>query len=97
MTHSALHLAVRDLLHRYGNGLQAFQISIWSTEHHPNRVSVLYNVHVTGVPRDFRSEDPRKLLAWLRVTLKASASAAEPLPLPALLAIGLPPRLRRVK
>ena len=92
MTHADLHLSVRQLLD--GTRFQAFQVTSQSTELHPSRVDVEYVVHVNGLPRDFRSRDPKRLLSWIRATLDAPDPTVES---DALRAIGSPHRLVRIK
>lgn len=94
MTHSDLHVAVRTLLR--GTPHQSFQIMVVSSEQHPGRLAIEYVVNIGGIGRQFRSGDPKRLLAWVRSAIKVQVEIDEEPP--ALLrSIGAAPRLRRVK
>lgn len=92
MTHSDLHMAVRLILR--GTPYVAFHVGVTSTELHPARVAIEYLIFIPGIERQFRSADPKRILSWVRAAVKAEVDEAPPA---ALLAIGSPPRLRRVK
>jgi hypothetical protein len=86
-------MAVRLLLR--GTPYVSFLVSVHSAEQHPGRVAVEYVVTIHGLDRAFKSGDPKRLLTWLRQAVKAVEVDDAP---PAMLrAIGMAPRLRRVK